>query len=85
MNEVIITSIVTSVFTLIGVIITVRASASKQKTEMELTLKQQQREIDEIHKQLKEHNSYAATIPVIQNDIKYLREDVTEIKSKIGA
>ena len=79
MIEAIITSIVTSLCTLIGVIITVLASASKQKTEMELALKQQQREIDEIHKQLKEHNSYATTIPVIQNDIKYLREDVTDI------
>ena len=45
----------------------------------------QQREIDEIKAQLKEHNNYANTIPVIQTELKYLREDIGEIKTKIGA
>lgn len=85
MDAAIITSIVTSLCTLIGVIITVLASASKQKTEMELAQRQQQKEIDEIKKQLKEHNNYANTIPVIQTELQFLREDITEIKSKIGA
>lgn len=85
MDAAIITSIVTSVFTLIGVIITVVASAGKQKTEMRIAQENQQREIDEIKKQLKEHNNYANTIPVIQTELKFLREDISEIKSKIGA
>ena len=84
MDAAIITSIVTSLCTLIGVIITVLASANKQKTEMEIAQRQQQKEIDEIKKQLKEHNNYATTIPVIQTELKFLREDITEIKSKIG-
>lgn len=85
MDAAIITSIVTSLCTLIGVIITVLASASKQKMEMEIAQRQQQKEIDEIKKQLNEHNNYATTIPVIQTELKFLREDITEIKSKIGA
>ena len=60
-------------------------SASKQKMEMEIMQRQQKSEIDEIKKQLKEHNSYANTIPVLQTELKFLREDIGEIKSKIGA
>ena len=85
METAILTSIISSICTLIGVIITVLASASKQKTEMAAAQQNQQKEIDEIKAQLKEHNNYANTIPVIQTELKYLREDIGEIKSKIGA
>ena len=85
MDAAIITSIITSACTLIGVIITVLSSASKQKMEMEIMQRQQNQEIDEIKKQLKEHNSYANTIPVLQTELQFLREDIGEIKSKIGA
>lgn len=85
MDAAILTSIITSVCTLAGVIITVLSSASKQKMEMEIMQRQQKQEIDEIKKQLKEHNSYANTIPVLQTELQFLREDIGEIKSKIGA
>lgn len=85
MDAAILTSIITSVCTLAGVIITVLSSASRQKMEMEIMQRQQKQEIDEIKKQLKEHNSYANTIPVLQTELQFLREDIGEIKSKIGA
>ena len=84
MDTAIITSIITSVFTLVGVIITVSVSAKKQRTEMEVAQKYQQKEIDEIKQQLKEHNGYANSIPVMQTELKYIRDDITEIKSKMG-
>ena len=85
MDAAIITSIITSVCTLIGVIITVTTSARKQRAEMEIQQRYQQDEIEEIKKQLKEHNSYATTIPVIQTEIKYIKESVSDIKNRLGA
>ncbi len=85
MDAAIITSIISSVCTLIGVIITVVVSGKKQKTEMELQQKYQQREIEEIKKQLETHNNYAVQIPVMQSELSFIRESLGEIKKKVGA
>lgn len=85
MDATIITSIITSACTLIGVIITVVVSSRKTKTEMEMQQKYQQREIEEIKKQLETHNNYAVQIPVIQTELSFIRENLTEIKKKVGA
>lgn len=85
METAIITSIISSVCTLIGVIITVSVSAKKQRTEMEVSQKFQQKEIDDIKENLKQHNDYAVKIPVIETELKYIRENVTDIKNKMGA
>ena len=84
MDAAIITSIISSLCTLIGVIITVSVSAKKQRTEMELNQRYQQKEIDEIKQQLKVHNDYANKIPVMQTELQFIRDDVTEIRSKMG-
>lgn len=85
METAIITSIISSVCTLIGVIITVSVSAKKQRTEMEVSQEFQQKEIDDIKEKLKQHNDYATKIPVIETELKYIRENVTDIKNKMGA
>ena len=82
MEQAIMTSIITSACTLLGVIITVIVSSRKTKTEMELTQKQQQKEIEEIKKQLKEHNNYATRIPVIQTELEFIRETLNDIKHR---
>ena len=85
MDAAIITSIITSACTLIGVIITVVISSRKTKTEMEMQQKYQQSEIEELKKQLETHNNYAVQIPVIQTELTFIRENLTEIKKKVGA
>ena len=85
MDTAIIVSIISSMCTLVGVIITVRASARKQRIELELQQRYQQHEIEEIKSQLKTHNNYAGEIPVIQTEIKYISESISEIKKRIGA
>lgn len=85
MDSVIISSVITSVLTLIGVIITVVVSSSKNKALIEQQVKSQQHEIEEMKADIKEHNNYATSIPVIQTEITHIKETLSEIKSKIGA
>lgn len=85
MDAAILTSIISSAATLAGVIITVVVSGKKTKTEMEMQQKYQQQEIEEIKKQLETHNNYAVQIPVIQTELSFIRENLTEIKKKVGA
>ena len=85
MDAAILTSIISSAATLAGVIITVVVSGKKTKTEMEMQQKYQQSEIEELKKQLETHNNYAVQIPVIQTELTFIRENLTEIKKKVGA
>lgn len=83
METAIIVSIITSVCSLIGVIITVVVGNKKKKTELELYQKFQSQQIEEIKAQLKTHNDYANKIPVMQTELQYIRESITEIKKRM--
>ena len=83
MESAIIVSIITSVCSLIGVIITVVVGNKKKKSELELYQKFQSQQIEEIKAQLKTHNDYANKIPVMQTELQYIRESLTEIKQKV--
>lgn len=84
MESSIVTSIITSACTLLGVIITVIVSGKKTKTEIEMRQKYQQEQIDTIKNKLQTHNDYAVKIPVIETELAFIREDISEIKNKIG-
>lgn len=79
------TTIISSFCTLIGVIITVNMSASKTKAETELKLKAQEAQINEMKRDIKTHNNYAIHIPVIEAEMSHIKETLSEIKDKIGA
>lgn len=81
----IVVTLIANAFTLAGVIITVIATSSKSKTEMDMRIKEQQKEIEELKKDIKEHNNYAIHIPVIQTEIANIKESLKEIKNKLGA
>ena len=85
MESAILTSIISSLCTLIGVIITVVVSTRKNKIEMELRQKYQQEQINEIKEKLETHNDYAVKIPVMQSELQFIRENIAEIKKKEGA
>lgn len=85
METQLIATILTGVFTLAGIIITVTVQNKKTRIETELRLEQQQEQIDAINKKLEQHNNYAVKIPVIERDIQYIRENISDIKKKIGA
>lgn len=85
METAILTSIITSACTLIGVIVTVAVNSRKQRTIMELRQKEQQKEIDELRESIKQHNSYAVDIPVMKTQLSYIEKNLEEIKKKVGA
>lgn len=85
MEGTIIATIISSACTLIGVIITVLISSSKNKAIIEQKVNSQQQQIKEMKEDIKEHNNYATHIPVIETEIKHIKETLSEIKNKIGA
>lgn len=85
MDTTIIVTIISNVFTLLGVIITVVASSSKNKALMQQKIEYQQSQLNEMKEDIKEHNNYATNIPVIKTEISNIKETLSEIKNKIGA
>lgn len=79
MTEIIITTIVSSVFTLAGVVITVLASSRKNRIISDMKQEMIEERLSELSARVDEHNNYAIEIPLIQKDISYIREQLKHV------
>ena len=69
MVETIITALITGAVTLMGVLI----SNSKSQAITETRL-------DELTREVREHNNFARRMPVVEEQIKDVKEDIKELK-----
>lgn len=69
-------SIAVSIISLIGVIITTRASTSKIQNELKINNAIQDERIQELTREVRLHNSFAERIPVIEQRITALEKNV---------
>lgn len=69
MNEAVIVAIISGAFTLIGVLI----SNSKKDGVIEERL-------NELTREVREHNNFAKRVPILENDIQNIKEDIKELK-----
>lgn len=69
MNEAVIVAIISGAFTLIGVLI----SNSKKDGAIEERL-------NELTREVREHNNFAKRVPILENDIQNIKEDIKELK-----
>lgn len=78
--ESIIVAVITSVFTLIGVVITSKANANKISKDMEIKLTVHQavtdEKISELTREVREHNNFAKRMPVVENDIANIKDKI---------
>ena len=69
MSEAVIVAIITGGFTLFGVII------SNQKKEGFI-----EERLNELTREVREHNNFARRIPVVESEIDNIKEDIKELK-----
>ena len=69
MSEAVIVAIITGGFTLLGVLI----SNSKKDGVVE-------ERINELTREVREHNNFARRIPVVENEIDSIKEEIKELK-----
>ena len=69
MSEAVIVAIITGAFTLVGVLI----SNSKKDGVIEERL-------NELTREVREHNNFAKRVPIVENDIQNIKEDIKELK-----
>lgn len=78
MNEAIITTIISSICVLLGSVITVVVSNSRNRAVTELEQNHIKESLKELAERVDEHNNYAIEIPLIQQDIKYIKEKLND-------
>lgn len=73
MSEAVIVALVTGTLTLVGTLAGVITSNKATIATIETKL-------EDLTREVREHNEFAKRIPVIENDIKTLKKDVDELK-----
>lgn len=76
MNEAIITAVITGIFTLIGVVITSQQNGRKIERKLEQQQALNNFKIDELTREVREHNNFAKRMPVVENEIIAIKEKI---------
>lgn len=80
MSEYIIGICITSAVTIIVVILQNRASTNRLMMEMEKQQAVTDTKMDELTREVREHNNFARRLPVVEEQIKNLERRVTELE-----
>lgn len=81
MTEAIIVALITGACSVIAVIIT--NNASNKRTENQLQTQQAifQTKLDDLTREVRNHNNFAQRIPVLENEITNLKQQINNLKA----
>ena len=80
MTEAIIVALITGGLSLTGVVITCLATAKKSEKAMEVSQAVMKTEIAELTREVRAHNNFAQRMPVVENEIKNIHNEIAELK-----
>ena len=85
MTETIITALITGGLSLVGVIITCYFTNKKTKDEIKEEFHVAQAvtdtKIEELTREVREHNNFAKRMPVVENEIEHIEHSIDELRS----
>ena len=79
MNEIIV-ALITGGLALIGVIISNKATANEIQQQIIVNQAVTDTKIEELTREVREHNNFAKRMPVVENDIKHLTDEVHKLE-----
>lgn len=82
MSEAIITALITGGLALIGVIITSARSASALDSKLERAQAVTDTKIEELTREVREHNNFARRVPVMEEQIKVVNHRIKNLEEK---
>lgn len=80
MNDVILVALITAAGGIIGNIIVSRRSAKEMEHKLEVQQAVTNTKIEELTREVREHNNFARRMPVAEEQIKHLVHDVSELR-----
>ena len=82
MTEGIIVAIISGVVTLAGVILSNMAAGRKTQSQIEVAQAVTDTKIDELTREVREHNNFAKRIPVVEEQIKVINHRIGDLEQK---
>lgn len=79
--EAIITAIITGGLALIGVIITNQSSNRRVEASLKTAQAVTDTKIEELTREVREHNNFAKRMPIVENEIKHINQEVQKLNS----
>jgi len=85
-GEIIIPSLISGIFAVIVSLITSSSSNRKMVNEFKLEVTKNQAitdtKIEELTREVREHNNFARRMPVVENEIKHIEEEIDRYHKK---
>lgn len=83
MGEAILTALITGLLSLTGVIITSVTTAKKQENTIKISQAVTDTKIDELTREVREHNGFARRMPVVEEQIKVINHRLADLEKGI--
>ena len=80
MSESILVALITGGLSLIGVVITCLATAKKNETAMKVSQAVTDTKIEELTREVRQHNNFAQRMPVVEEQIKVINHRLEDLE-----
>ncbi len=80
MAEAVLTALITGGLSLTGVVITCLATAKKNENAIKISQAVTDTKLDELTREVREHNGFARRMPVVEEQIKVINHRLTDLE-----
>ena len=82
MSEAILVALITGGLSLVGVVATCIATAKKNENALRISQAVTDTKIDELTREVREHNGFARRMPVVEEQIKVINHRLTDLEKE---
>ncbi len=83
MSEAILVALITGGLSLAGVVVTCVATAKKNENALRVSQAVTDTKIDELTREVREHNGFARRMPVVEEQIKVINHRLTDLEREV--
>ena len=80
MTEAVVTAVITGLMSLAGVVATCIATARKNENALKLSQAVTDTKLDELTREVREHNGFARRMPVVEHEIKVINHRLADLE-----
>lgn len=80
--EAVISAVITGILALVGTVFTVAAGQKKTEQKLQTAQAVTDCKIDELTREVREHNNFARRMPVVEEQIKVINHRIKDIEDK---